>query len=112
MRICLFAAAMVFASTAVLAQSAPPPTDNAGSEQGRPAPRAVGSGVTMVPGASSPAPPAPLARANPPSVSPQPPQVAPPMPAIVPDPNRTAQMLDEKNERIKRAVMQSICRGC
>jgi hypothetical protein len=93
----LFLSAII--SGAAFGQGASPPAS---------APRSVGSGITMVPGAAGTASaPPPQAQA----AQPAPAKSAAPAPPSNPT-NVAAEAVDRREEFIRRSVMQSICRGC
>lgn len=99
MRAALLAILLAAGLETAQAQGAPPP----------PAPRSVGTGITVVPGAPGAAPPPARAPA----------EASAPAPAATPKPtpppsadSATTDLLRRRDEFIKRSVMRSICRGC
>jgi hypothetical protein len=79
--------------------------NGATTQSGLKVPRSVGGGITMVPGAVRP----PVASTS--STPPVAPQRAPTASDTQPR-NAASEVVDGREEFIKRSVMQSICRGC
>jgi hypothetical protein len=104
--LCLTAPASAFAQGVLPMPSGP--VNGASAQAGPKAPRAVGSGVTMVPGTAAAAP----ASRPPREAMPATPASAATATQLQTAASAPAQLLDRREEFIKRSVMQSICRGC